>query len=115
MTEAIKISEDELQTCVIDLAHLLGWRVMHTRPAMNRHGKWLTPLQGDPGFPDIVAVRERVIWIELKSETGRLSVPQQDWLFALGAADQERYVWRPYQWFNGEIEKVLRASLRGET
>ena len=54
----------------------------------------------------MLLVRERVVWIELKSETGRLSPEQAAWIDALKAAGQEVYVWRPDQW--PEIREVLR-------
>jgi hypothetical protein len=113
VTETLKMSEADLQSAVIDLAHILGWRIAHFRSVPVRHGDrtvYETPVQADGGgFPDLVLCRDRVLFVELKSDTGRLSVAQQDWLFALGAAGAERYVWFPYHWRDGEIEAVLRG------
>ena len=67
-----------------------------------------TAMSGDPGFPDIVALRERVVWIELKAVKGRLSVEQSRWLAQLGYAGQEAHVWRPSDWRDGVIEETLR-------
>lgn len=111
MTTAIKMSEQELLDATIEMAETFGWRVYHARPGLDRHGRWSTAMSGThaAGFPDIVAVRERVIWIELKSENGRMTPSQQDWFFALAkAGDQERYIFRPVHWFDGTIEKTLR-------
>lgn len=113
MTNAIKMSETDLQDAVIETAQRFKWRVAHFRAVRVQRPDgtvyYQTPVQADgAGFPDLVLVRERVLWVELKSETGRLSMEQQDWMFALGAADQERYVWHPVDWLNGTIEKVLR-------
>ena len=80
------MSEQELLEAVIELAHLYRWRVAHFRPARTEHG-WRTPVAADgAGFPDLVLVRDRVLFVELKSARGRLSVEQQDWLSALGHA-----------------------------
>jgi len=106
------ICEADLQQAVIDLAHLLRWRVAHFRPAMTR-GRWSTPVSGDgAGFPDLVLVRGgRVIFAELKAAKGRLRPEQEVWLDALRAADGptlSTYTWRPDDWFAGRIEEVLR-------
>lgn len=115
MTTQLKMSEDQLQDAVIEMAHRFKWRVAHFRPVriQRRDGSvyYQTPVQADgAGFPDLVLVRDRVLWVELKSEEGRLSVEQQDWMFALGAADQERHIWRPVHWRDGTIEEVLRPN-----
>lgn len=109
----IPMNETQLQKVVIDRAHDLNWRVAHFRPVrVQRHDgsvHYQTPVQADgAGFPDLVLVRERVIFAELKSDTGRLEAAQMDWMFALGQADAERYIWYPDAWRSGEIESVLR-------
>jgi hypothetical protein len=92
--------EREFQQAVIDLARLMGWRVHHTRPALTQRGRWLTPLQGDAGFPDLVLCRPpRVIFAELKRAGGRLTHAQRGWLEALQAcAGVECYLWTPADW-----------------
>jgi hypothetical protein len=114
VTELLKMSEAELQDAVIDLAHALKWRVAHFRSVAVKHGDrvvYETPVQADgAGFPDLVLVRDRVLFCELKSDLGRLAPAQQDWLFALSKADAECHVWRPLQWRNGTIEDVLRSK-----
>jgi hypothetical protein len=49
------------------------------------------------GFVDCVLVRgARLLAVELKSATGRLTPAQQQWLEALSQVQQvETYVWRP--------------------
>lgn len=95
MTVATDLTEAELQAHVIDLARMLRWRVAHFRPAMTKHG-WRTPVAADgKGFPDLVLVRDRVIFAELKSRTGRVGADQQAWLDAARAAGAEAHVWRP--------------------
>ena len=99
--------EKEFQRAVIDLARLTGWRVHHTRPALTRRGRWLTPIQGDAGFPDLVLCRGgRVIFAELKRVGRKPTAEQQAWLDALHAcAGVEVYLWTPADW--GAIIHIL--------
>jgi len=63
----MSMTEREFQQAVVQLARLMGWRVHHTRPALTQRGRWLTPIQGDAGFPDLVLCRPpRLILAELK-------------------------------------------------
>lgn len=77
--------EKILQDKVIQLARMNGFRVQHSRPVQQKDGRWLTAIQGDAGFPDLcLAHRERgVLFIELKSDTGKLSPGQVMWQQAL--------------------------------
>ena len=79
----IKISEKDFLEQVIDLAHVFGWKVAHFRPAKTEHG-WRTAIQADgKGFPDLVMVhaeKKRLIFAELKSEIGKPSPEQGEWL-----------------------------------
>ena len=99
--------EKDFQRAVIDLARLTGWRVHHTRPALTREGRWLTPIQGDAGFPDLVLCRGgRVIFAELKRVGGKPTAEQQAWLDALSAcAGEECHLWTPDDW--DAIEAIL--------
>lgn len=74
-----------LQDKVIQLARMNGFRVQHSRPVQQKDGRWLTAIAGDPGFVDLVlAHRERgVLFVELKSNTGKLSPGQVMWQQAL--------------------------------
>jgi hypothetical protein len=103
------LTERELQNAVIELAQLLKWRVAHFRPARTAQG-WRTAVAGDGvGFPDLVLVRDRLIFVELKSAKGRLSPAQQCWLADLEHdAGQEVHIWRPCHWLDGTIEQILR-------
>jgi len=109
-----ELKEKDFQRVVIEFAERMGWRIHHTRPALNRRGQWSTPLQGDPGFPDLCLVRSsnvggRVVFAELKSEKGVTSGAQERWLEQLRLSGQvEVYLWRPRDWHSGEIEQVLR-------
>lgn len=82
-------TERDWQRTVMALLRLHGWRVYHT---------WLS-IRSAPGFPDIIAVRDRrLVAIELKSARGALSDEQREWLEALAAAGVETHVWRPSDW-----------------
>ncbi len=97
-------SEADFQRQVIDLAQLHGWRVAHFRPGMNKRGQWMTAVSGDgAGFVDLVLCRERIIWAELKTDDGRLSLGQHSWMLALKLAKQEYYIWRPKNWTSIEL------------
>ena len=100
------ITEREFQNTVIEAAQACGWRVAHFRPGMtsrvDRQGKpiWVTAVQADGrGFPDLVLVRgNRLLFAEIKSQKGKVTVEQQAWLDALGVGLVEVYVWRPGDW-----------------
>lgn len=67
-----------------------------------------------PGFPDLVLVNPRtgrVLYRELKTNKGRVSPAQQDWLDGLAAAGQDVGVWRPNDLDTG----LIVAQLRGQT
>lgn len=100
-------TERGFQGAVVDLARLTGWRVAHFRPAQTALG-WRTPVEADgQGFPDLVLVRERVLWRELKADRGRLTAEQRAWISALAAAGEDVAVWRPRDW------PVVVATLAG--
>jgi len=92
--------ERDFQRAVVELARLMGWRVHHTRPALTQCGRWLTPIQGDAGFPDLVLCRPpRLILAELKRVGGKPTAEQQAWLETLAScAGVECYLWTPNDW-----------------
>lgn len=88
------VTEAEWQKTVQDMLTATGWLWYHAPD--NRPGK-NGRVQGiKAGFPDLVAVRgTRVLYLELKRETGKASADQIRWLAALTAAGQEAHVFRP--------------------
>lgn len=88
--------ESILQSQVIQLAKMNGFRVHHARPVQQANGRWLTAIAGDAGFPDLVlAHSERgVLFLELKAENGKLSPGQVMWGNAL-SKHVEYYLIRP--------------------
>ena len=80
------ITEADFQATMLELARYYGWRVHAERPAFSR-GKWSTPIQGDPGFPNLVLVRyntskhrHQILFLELKRAKGKLTRDQMLWL-----------------------------------
>jgi len=101
------ISEKDFLKTIIDYAHLRGWAVAHFRTSMTQSGRWATAVQADgAGFVDLVLVRDRVVWAEVKREKGMLSPDQEDWRERLLSAKQEYYCWKPSDW--GSIVEILR-------
>lgn len=70
-----------LQEKVIQIARMNGFMVHHSRAVQQADGRWLTAIQGDAGFPDLVLAHTHrgVLFVELKSDTGRLSSGQTAW------------------------------------
>lgn len=91
------ITERQFQQQIADLAKLFGWKYYHT---------WKS-FHSPAGFPDCVLVRkERLVLAELKSEVGKVSPAQQEWLDAIRLACKEVYLWRPSDW--DELVEILR-------
>lgn len=79
-----KINEAAFMAQVLAYARRSGWFVHHSRPAVDRRGRWATPIAGDAGLPDLVMARGgRVVFLELKGDGGRLDPPQVAWAQAL--------------------------------
>lgn len=99
---ALKITEKDWQRTVVDTAEAFGWRVYHTFDSR----------RSASGFPDLVMVRRgRLIFAELKSARGRISMEQCVWMMALqtvahNAEVVEAHVWRPRDW--PLVEETLR-------
>ena len=94
--DQLAITEKQFEAQVRQMAKMFGWLYYHTFLS-----KW-----SSAGFPDCVFVRERVIYAELKSETGQPTPEQYEWLEALADAGQEVYLWRPSDF--DEVARILR-------
>jgi hypothetical protein len=104
------MSEAQFQRRVIETAKWYGWLVHHSRPARNSDGSWSTPIDGDPGLPDLVLARDGVVLlVELKKDKGRPSKGQLKWLAALGVHGR---LWRPANWDEAlaELSAQRRAA-----
>ncbi len=101
------MTEDELLTGVLDMMRLFRWRYVHYRNSK------AAITQGHKGFPDIIAARPpRLVIVECKTQTGKLTPEQELWLTDLEVIRYEKgievYVWRPCHWTDGSIEAILR-------
>lgn len=109
MTATFRMSEDDWQSRVTDYLTLRRWLWVHHRPARTVNG-WRTPVSGPlgKGWPDIVAVRhERLLAIELKSDTGQVKPEQQAVLDLLARVPGiTTLVARPADW--DHLQEVLR-------
>lgn len=112
MTGKPKVSEAQFQRQVIEFAQRLNWRVAHFRPAQNARGDWRTPVAADgKGFPDLVLVRERVLFVELKVNGNKLAPDQVAWRDALQTAGANWHHWTPDDW--PAIEQTLKRTPHG--
>jgi hypothetical protein len=104
----VAVSEATFQKQVIQYARLMGWRSAHFRASLNARGKWQTAVAGDGvGFVDLVLVKDRVIFAELKTDTGRIRPEQREWIEAINAAGGTAVVWRPSDW--PQIQRELES------
>lgn len=83
-------TERGFSAAVIALARLHKWLVYHTRLSLG----------SEAGFPDLVLVRPGdVLFIELKTMTGKLTPAQQHWQDVLAQCPGvEVAIWRPSDW-----------------
>jgi len=82
------VTERDWQSFVVECARRYGWRVHHHFDSR----------RSEPGWPDLVCARPargEVLFVELKSEGGKVTDAQGWWLAALEAAGCEAHVWRP--------------------
>jgi hypothetical protein len=96
------MNEKTFMAQVMQLARVLGWRCYHTHDSR----------RSAAGFPDLVLVRERVIYAELKSDKGTLKHEQEEWLDALRTAGQEAWLWRPADW-EDVVQVLTRKQPKG--
>ena len=96
------MTEAELQEAVREIAKQCSWLFYHTYRSK----------RSPAGFPDLVLVRPpRVVFAELKSDTGKLTREQRTWIAKLLSCG-EAYVWRP-----GDLDliaEVLSTRYRDE-
>lgn len=105
----MKGPEEQFLSQVLALARLCGWRTAHFRTSLSKGGRWITAVAGDgKGFFDLVLMRERVLFVETKSDVGRLTPEQRLWIEAAERAGCEVYLWRPSMW--DEIVKTLERD-----
>lgn len=97
-----QLTEAQFQEQVVQLAHYSGWKVFHPRIMQ----------LSEPGWPDLVLVRPpQVLFIELKSATGKATPAQLEWLDLLSeCTDVDCSLWRPDDWEH--IRRTLQRDYR---
>ena len=81
-----RITEKELQSAVLEQMRWQGWLCYHTHDSR----------RSQPGFPDLVGVKgSRLLFVEFKTEKGKIRYEQTEWLSALAHAHDEVYLVRP--------------------
>ena len=90
------MTEKQFQSHVVQFAKVMHWQVYHTYDSR----------RSEPGFPDLVLVRERVLFRELKTDQGRLTAHQRAWAESLEQAESDYKLWRPSM--INEIHKELQ-------
>ena len=123
------MSEEQLQATVVEFAELLQYRVYHVARVKGH-------LRNDTavGFPDLIMVKApRVVVVECKSQKGTATAQQLEWIAAFagctlprscmtcdrldcghvehkhGVGNIQVFIWRPSDWLDGGIERVLRG------
>lgn len=104
------ISEKDFMRQVTDLADRRGWQWIHLRPSKGYSDRdsWRTPADGPlaKGWPDLFLCRDNeLIFLELKSDRGKITFEQEQVLGILGNFGFAR-VYYPSDW--DLIEQLLR-------
>jgi hypothetical protein len=88
--------ESQFQNYLVRVAKESGWLVHHTRTARSESGRYLTPIQGHKGFPDLVLVHRLhpiIVFAELKRQGGALKPDQRVWLALLSRCNRTEGIW----------------------
>lgn len=95
------MTEKQLLEGIRKESKVFGWAAYHTHRSQF----------SEPGWPDLVLSKgRRMIFAELKRELEKASPHQVMWLDRLADAGMEVYLWKPSDWYRGEIDEIL---LRG--
>lgn len=86
-----KMSEKLFMDRIVKAAKVTGWLCYHTYDSRRSTGGW----------PDLVLVHakhKRALFVEVKTEDGKVRPEQSAWIAALCAAGLEACVVRPVDW-----------------
>lgn len=116
------MTENELMDKVVDLAHTLGWKAAHFRPARTEQG-WRTACQYDAkGYPDLHLTyvadfgtprfRFDELYAELKTWRNRtkVDVDQARWLHDLSKLGHDVFVWTERDFDNVIAPRLMRPT-----
>jgi len=116
---AIRMTHDQLQDNIADLAITLGWQVFHPQTVETVKRGHCTPYKyaTSKGFPDLVLAKKDIgiILIEVKSEKGDLSDDQKRWRQHIGdvicpTGEYSYYVLRPCDWMSNKVQEILERG-----
>lgn len=83
------MTEAQWQAQVLWVANFCGWWCWHDNDSRRNRA----------GFLDLLLIRGgRLIWVELKTNRGRLRSAQRDMIARLREAGQDVRLWRPRDW-----------------
>jgi len=89
--QQFKVTEKRFTTRVVGYMRKHGWHVQ-------RNGWVGVGNQFIQGFPDLVCVRDVVLFVELKRADGKLRPPQEMWRDWIRDAGGNWELWRPQDW-----------------
>lgn len=98
------MTEEQLQVAVLQLAEISDYGIRYHNPDSRR---------SQAGFPDLVLgslSRRRVLFRELKTDTGKVRPEQSACLDTLTFAGLDAGVWRPADLKSGRIIRELRGE-----
>lgn len=100
---AALMSEEDLMTRIQRICRDLKLLAYHTYDSR----------KSPPGYPDWHIVgRTASIFRECKTETGRTTEDQDEWIERLRAVGHDVDIWRPRDLFSGRIQRELIALSR---
>ncbi|MEN8656300.1 VRR-NUC domain-containing protein [Streptomyces sp. 21So2-11] len=93
------MTEEQFRRHVRQLATLRGWTLAyHTHNSRRSDAGWPDEVYGHPKA-------QRTLFVEFKSDTGRLRPEQREWLQHLADSGHEAALWRPKDL--AQIVKIL--------
>ena len=102
-TELPALSEADFQASILKQAKTFGWLCYHTYDSR----------RSAPGFPDLVLIRDGCLLMsELKTEKGRLTWNQKEWLWEL--VKMNSAVFRVDLWRPGDIDYIVSTLIDPE-
>jgi len=89
LMSALEMSEEQFRRKVRQIAKLYGWDMQYHTHNSRR---------SDAGWPDegiAHTEHKRILFIELKTDKGRVTAAQKMWIDALQGIGMEAAIWRP--------------------
>lgn len=91
-----RASELQCEAALLDAAKRGGWRRHGERTVKTSKGDHMTPIKGEPGWPDLFLVHPKsgeMLIVELKRAPNDLDPEQVLWIEAFASANIEVQVW----------------------